>query len=211
MAFSDYLTLPNLILLIISICALVWLIFMIRYNYMINEITSWPKINATIAKASTGTGKNAYIDYRLIAFGKSKLDKYYPKITYKYTIDGNNYQSTNVVYGNTYYYNTTDIKALMTKLTPGTVIPIFYNPNNPKEAYIFPGKKSYLEIIISLIILCAVVIMGCGYNSKHKLDNISLTTISSEISKKNIASKKNIETIAGTIKINPVKKFFSIY
>lgn len=153
---GDYLTLGNLVILILLIAGLVLLLLGLWRNWRIDNIASWPKVNATVinsvAQPTSGFRKNADVNPQNIVVSNNNR-KYTPSVLYRYNVAGREYQSTNFVYGGPGTYNAEDIKVVMSQMQPGASVPVFYNPNNPSQSYVYLGSKNYTSVGVGLILL----------------------------------------------------------
>lgn len=168
MSSKQYLTIQNIVLLILGTGSLILLIHAIMRNYKIDKIKSWPKVNAVVIDSSvqvkTVYEKNMlYHNKSSYVTDSSSSTRYYPKISYKYSVSGREHQSSNIIYGGARAYNSLDIESVMPKYAPGSTISVYYNPYKPAEAYIFNGDKTYMSMIISAVVLACV----CWYCYKH--------------------------------------------
>lgn len=149
-------TIGNIVAIILAIVGLVWLVHNIWRNYKINNINHWPKTNATIITSlaePVGQGSN---------------NQFVPKVVYSYTANGRTYISDNVVYSGSRSYNAVDTRKIMSQLTPNSSVPVYYNPKDPKESYIYNGNKTYSGIVIGIILLLIAAYLGY-YHNKDKI------------------------------------------
>ncbi len=167
--FKSYFTLNNIVALIIGIVGLVWLIQGLYRNMKINNINSWPNINATIIGAAIypTNNKNMAIDPKNI-HQLNNSTKYIPKVTYEYQLGNIAYQSNSIIYSGPESFNAADIKALMSNLVPGATIPIYYSPNNFNESYIYNGITNNTPIIIGIILILIAIYLGYYHNFSNK-------------------------------------------
>ena len=195
--FSNHFTINNIIAIIIGIVGLIWLIHGLWRNWKINNIRSWPKTNAVVlnavaepANASAGT---TYMDPRYIVATTNNNAQYIPIIVYRYSVNGKDYQSNNVVYSGAHSYNALDIKTIMGQIYPGSVIPVYYNPNNNSESYIYNGTINYLGVVIGIILL---IIAGYILYYNYRSEKQEATTIAA--SAPVITSEEGTNTKEGT-------------
>lgn len=167
--WGEYFTVNNIVALILGIIGLVWLIHGIWRNSKINKINSWPKINARIigAVAQLASDKNVLVDPKNIQIVDNSA-KYIPNVTYEYQIGNMMYKSSSIVYDGEKSYSATDTKMIMDKLIVGSVIPIYYDPNNFSESYIYNNTHSYIGIIIGIILIVIAAYLGYRHNSNVK-------------------------------------------
>lgn len=166
---KEYFTVYNIIAIILAVIGLIWVIYGIWRNSKINKINSWPKTNARIIGSvlQPSNDKSVMIDPTNIAVINKSL-RYIPRVTYEYTIGNTLYQSNSVVYSGQHTYDANAIAHIMSKLMPGSVIPIFYNPNNFSESYIYNGVSSYTSIGIGLILLLLAAYLAYYHKNLNK-------------------------------------------
>lgn len=175
--WNKYFTLNNIVALILGIIGLIWLIYGIWRNSKIGKINSWPKTNATIigAVAQSTSDKNTLVDPAHISIANNSA-KYIPKVTYQYHVGNMIYKSNSLVYSGAHSYNAQDTVAIMSKLVPGTVVPIYYNPDNLGESYIYNNITSYTNIIIGLILLLLAGYLAYRHNWSKQRTVTTTTT-----------------------------------
>ena len=174
--FGAHMTVNNIVALILGIIGLIWLIHGLWRNWKINKISTWPKTNAVVlnavAEPANNNAGNVYIDPSTIIATTNDNAQYIPRVVYRYRVGNRDYQSTNVVYSGAKSYNALDIKTLLGQVYPGATIPIYYNPNNHAESYIYNGNKSWTGVIIGLALLLIAAYLA---HRNHK--NQTVTTV----------------------------------
>ena len=203
-----HLNIANIIAIILGIIGLVWLIYTIWRNWKINSIRSWPKTDAMVinvaAQPSNKNAGNTYIDPNAIIVTTGDNAQYIPRILYRYRVGGREFQSNNLVYSGSDSYNAYQTKMLIGQLTPGATIPVFYNPNNHAEAYVYNGLHNYWGIVGGIILLLIAAFIAHHHMNKVKTSKTtidyspSLTDID-ESMKGNTIVRKNTTTIASYI------------
>lgn len=179
--WKDYLTIQNIVVVILAIIGLVWLISALWRNWKIGRINNWPKTNATVINSVvepeevTRSGL-AYLDPRYLSAATDTSTKYIPRILYRYTINGQEYQSNDVMYGGDQAFNALDIKTIMGNIGPGSTILVYYNPNDLNESYVLNGTQNYMGVLIGLALLAIAAAIGYNHNiSKIKRDYTTTT------------------------------------
>jgi hypothetical protein len=83
-----------------------------------------------------------------------------PTIRYKYRVDGKDYNSNRVYYGSNILtkYKERKSKKLLNKYLVGTIVDVYYNPNNIKQSVLEPGIRS--ELITALITSIGFIVIG---------------------------------------------------
>ena len=171
--YKEYLTIHNIVVVILAIIGLIWLISAAWRNWKISSIRSWPKTNASVINAlvepenvSSISGSNL-LDHRYLV-STDNSTKYIPRVLYRYTVNGREYQSTNVVYGGEKAYNSFDIKTMMGHITPGSTVQVYVNPNDHNESYIYNGTAAYMGILMGLVLLAIAAAIGYHHNVNQK-------------------------------------------
>lgn len=164
MGFSDYLTANNVIAAVLVIVGLVWLICSIVHNTKVDKIPRWPKVDAVIVNSTIDSSDGYNSIGRRFIDSPTFAAKYFPKVSYRYTLNGKTFYSEKTFYGKPFHYNSSDINAIMAHLQPGMVTTIYYNPANLSESYMYNGKKTYSPIVLSIIL---ILIGGFIFYRKH--------------------------------------------
>ena len=121
--------------LIVLLVLLPFLIKSVRNFYLANASMQWRKISGTIKSVS---------GFR---------EKY--SVLYEYTVNRDTYKSNKICFTNTNSPLNESASELERKYALNQIINVFYNPQNPKQAVLEPGRKDGLLLsIIFLGILC---------------------------------------------------------
>ncbi|XWV24655.1 hypothetical protein QJ856_gp1129 [Tupanvirus deep ocean] len=210
---GDYMTVSNIVAIILGIIGLIWLIYGLWRNWKINKISTWPKTNAfvlnSVAEPANNAAGNTYVDPRYIIATTDNKAQYIPKVTYRYRVGNREYQSNHVVYSGSRSYNAVDIKTLLGQVHAGATIPIFYNPNNPNESYIYNGTSSYTGVIIGLVLLLIAGYLGYYHNYKNKTittTDVPVTGTRTSITRNNDLASPNLTDIDATTRRNTVTR-----
>lgn len=181
--FMDYFTLNNIIAVIIGVIAIVWLFCSIWRNYKIRQIASWPTVHATVVRIVIATDIHIHkietSDDAKRMIAKLKTGSvYYPSISYKYVVGGEEYKSSNMSFTPINPHSSEAIKMMMRNIVPGSKMMIRYNPAKPSEAYIYTSEPSYMGVILSLLLLllAATIAYYPKMAKQKKMTDISLTT-----------------------------------
>lgn len=169
---TNYVSVKNIIAIIIFIIGLVWLIWAAVYNARVSKISKWPRVEAKIVssyiEAQSGDDNTTLIDpYTVSQLNLNPTRAIYtPYLVYQYSVNGFMYQSSNIFYGGKKKYNGFDIQLFMKMFSPGTIINVYYNPKNFSEAYIYDGTKSYVGIVWGVIFIIIAIIIFFYHNKK---------------------------------------------
>ncbi|MEM3061956.1 MAG: DUF3592 domain-containing protein [Nitrososphaerota archaeon] len=182
------------------VIGLIWLVISIWYNWKVVEIRQWPKTNAIVVKALVepkNGGSRTLVDPRFLVSDNPSA-KYVPRVLYRYSVNGKEYQSDNVVYGGgTYGFH--NVKVLMGNILVGSTIQIRYNPRNPSESYIYGGAHNYCGIIMGLVLLL-IAFLVCYYSNivpRRESSGYDVTTPNlTELSTQKRVSKSEISKFA---------------
>lgn len=179
---QGHITVKNIVALILGIVGIVWLIYDIHRNWKINRISSWPKANAyvisSMAEPANAEAGKAYVDPSYLIPTVDSGAQYKPQVVYRYRVGDRDYKSTNVVYSGQSTYDAADTKALLGQITPGSMIDVYYNPNNPSEAYIYNGQTSWVGIVISVILI--LIALYLAYHENRDLISVPSNGTSSQ-------------------------------
>lgn len=182
----EYITIHNIIAIIIGIVGLSMIIYGAWRNSHINKACRWPSVQATVEWTSLETtnflGSRRPVDLTtnnqgvnsLMLISTNDQNMYAPKIIYQYTVNGNTYHSDNIMYHDTKIFGITNTKRMLANLNQGKKIIIHYNPLNPAESYIYNGNISYYGIIGGIILLLIASYMGYFYTVSP---NVETSTI----------------------------------
>lgn len=195
---ADHMTVKNIVAIILGVIGVIWVVSGVWRNWKIRSISKWPKTNATVinslAEPANSSAGNTFIDPRYIVATTDSNAKFIPRVVYRYRVGNREFQSENVVYFGPRYYSAADIKMMLGQIYPGAVIPVFYNPNNNSESYIYNGNKSYTGIVIGIILILISSYLGYYHvtevskniktANKDALASPSLTDIDDSITKK---------------------------
>jgi hypothetical protein len=200
---EKHFTVANIIAIILAIIGIVWLIYSIWRNWKVRAISSWPKTDAMVvnvaAQPANNNAGNVYIEPSNIIVTTGDNAQYIPRILYAYRVGGKEYQSNNLVYSGSDTYNAFQTKMMVGQLQPGSTIPIFYNPSNHSEAYVYNGQTNYWGILGGIILILIAAAIGYHHASKTKTTiktdvySPSLTDIDNA-SKRNVVVRKNTTT-----------------
>ncbi|MDW5290220.1 DUF3592 domain-containing protein [Formosa sp. PL04] len=125
--------------LIVVLVLTPFLIKSVRNFYLANASKHWPKISGTIKEMS--------------GFGK----KY--SVLYEYTVNRDTYKSNKICFTNTNAPVSESASEFEKKYALNQIINVFYNPQNPKQSVLEPGRKDGL--LQSIIFLGILFVFGC--------------------------------------------------
>ena len=153
--FTKYLTVGNIVIVVLTIVALSWLISAFNNNRKVNNVRSWPTTNATIISALVQRANgNALVLFNPQNLTSSDANaKYIPRVLYRYHVAGKEYQSDKFTVGKQKAYDAVSVKTMMAPLTPGATVQAYYNPNNANEAYLYNGTTSHRSTWMGIILL----------------------------------------------------------
>jgi uncharacterized membrane protein len=157
-------TIKNIVAVILLIIGLVIAIMGSWRKWKINNISKWPKTDATIVgfllePENTSAGRDL-IRPNQIDLTIDNDAEYNPQVVYTYRVRGVQYRSTNFMYNMMDSLSALEAKQLTTGLTQGATVPVFYNPNNPSEAYIYNGTSSWWYVVIGIVLVLIAGAMG---------------------------------------------------
>lgn len=199
MGLKDYMTVGGIIAIILLIIGIILLINNLWVNWKINKINSWPKTNATVltsfAKPAFGNRDNVFIDPNQIVVVTGNGDKYVPHVEYVYHANGQEFASKKVVYGGSRSYDGQTTKDMLSNMTPGSTISVFYNPSNPSESYIYVGDHKYWNSIIGIILIIIALFLGAKTKKKSEIQTMSGQTVAmNRVGTPNLSDKRMYRT-----------------
>jgi hypothetical protein len=116
-----------------------FLIKSVRNLYLTNASKQWPKISGTIKEFPSHTGRFSML--------------------YEYTVNKNTYKSRKISYTNSRVPKNLRPSEFEKKYALHRIVDVFYNPNNPKQSVLEPGRKDGL--LLAIIILSILFVFGC--------------------------------------------------
>ena len=150
----------NIVIIILAIIGLVMLIHNLWKNWHIGKVESWPKTPAevmfSVAIPANAAAGSRWVEPHNINIANTSA-KYIPWIAYRYNVNGIEYQSSKVFYQGPGELSGADTKLFMANMVQGNTISVYFDPKNPKESYIFTGKKNYTNTWIGLILLAIAI------------------------------------------------------
>lgn len=161
MALKDYLLYFVILILLCAIMA--YGMYSIQKKSKSQLIKLWPKTTATVKFSSVGERitEQKYNNYNLRHFNSVK---YYPFVEYVYTVNGVDYESSNL------YYNGTDPDTdsskswvrfkIDSKYKIGQQFDVYYNPINPSESYKTTKEDSWFEVLLDI---CTPMLMVTSF------------------------------------------------
>ncbi len=202
---KSYFTVSNIIAIILLILGIIWLIHTIWKNWKVRGIASWPKTDAYVinvaAQPANNNAGNVYIEPNNIVVTTNDNAQYTPRILYAYRVGNKEYQSNNLVYAGQDSYNAYQTKMMIGQLQPGSTVPVFYNPGNHAESYIYGGQTNYWGILGGIVLILISAFIGYHHMTKTTTYTKSETLSASpsltdfdSVAKKNVIVRKNTTT-----------------
>lgn len=111
----------------------------------------------TVLSGDFGAGQSAY---RMQSGGYSAKTSYFPNITYQYTINGQQYTNNTYAQRPSLINNKAIIQRILNNYPVGSTVTVYYNPNNPQEAYLQKGYGGATRVILLGTLLFTVLIIG---------------------------------------------------
>lgn len=109
--------------------------------------TTWPSVEGIIEQSSVSTTHRS---------GKNKKTMYAAEITYRYTVEAQEYHCSTVAFGGNGSSSSSQAAYALTKRYPvGQAVPVYYEPQKPENAVLEPGVTwaSYAVYGIGLVFL----------------------------------------------------------
>ncbi len=145
---------------VLSGIALIYGVVIGYFFYKSVDSRTWVQVNAVVVKSDLivhDMGKE------LMFIPTRYPYRYEPVITYEYTVDGQSYQTQQVLIGGNREFTRKDSATrFMAQYSSGRHINAFYNPRKPEEATLRPGETDVLIFLINLTLV--LVCLGVFWN-----------------------------------------------
>jgi len=136
----------------------------------------WDKGTATVLKSNIEKSESKSKDAR--GFTRTSTS-YSVRVTYSYTVEGNNYEGNTVGFGTMSHNERSDAQEELKSYPQGKTIDVYYNPENPSDSVLKKGVfwPMYIVIAIMLVILIGSIWASFAltkYLKKRTADALSL-------------------------------------
>jgi hypothetical protein len=118
------------------------------------ETREWPEVTGAVISS-----KGQRIDHN--------KERYILEIEYEYAVDGKSYYSKRVSSSNK-MLTLSEKDELLRQYKPQSEVSVYYDPANPKEAYLIKGLD---KGILILFIACIVLMFFSGFNLRRLTRN----------------------------------------
>lgn len=108
---------------------------------------SWAQIQGVISESTW-------------AQARSRHESGFAQITYKYSIDGQSYEGSNILPGKNEYSDPQQREKLR-QYPVGAIVTVFYDPNHPQDSCLEPGVATSLPFL--LLAIASFFILGGGW------------------------------------------------
>ena len=157
----------NLSCALLILCFSVWVFVTLYQVYLqkmrVKDTRNWQKVKAKIISKQTRRGS---------PFGATRLFPYIMDITYKYTIDKQNYISNKYAVEScmepsmNYIYSKEEAEDILRSLSKKEGFDIFVNPNCPEDSIIERGNSStnspsYILMVVAFVIPALFLAIKC--------------------------------------------------
>ncbi len=123
----------------------------LRQFYMGHKSKKWSLTKAKVIAKSLGIHS-----YR-------RINKYYPIVTYKYNLQGNEYTGNNFSFCKEYYISEAEAQNRIAAFEVGDDIDVFINTQNPKQSVINAGyDKVGLWMVVTAFALIPLALIGAA-------------------------------------------------
>ena len=117
-----------------------------------NAAQTWPTVTGQIGVSEVRT--HSHLEHRSAAF---------PHVSYTYQVKGKTYHSTNIMAGGD--IGGLNVESTLARYPQGASVTVYYDPHNPKDAVLEPGKKTvsmaiWLMLIVMNIFVCVVGVVA---------------------------------------------------
>ena len=147
--------------------------------WMINkgiESENWDKGTATITSSEIEKTESRSKDAQ--GFTQTSTS-YSVRVTYAYTVEGNNYEGNTVGFGTMSHNERTDAQEELKSYPQGKSIDVYYDPENPSDSVLKKGVfwPMYIVIVVMVIMLIGSIWASFAltkYLKKRTADALSL-------------------------------------
>jgi hypothetical protein len=140
--------------IIMLIGASLWSMYLVSLILEGIETREWPEVTGAVISS-----KGQRIDHN--------KERYILEIEYEYAVDGKSYYSKRVSSSNK-MLTLSEKDELLGQYKPQSEVSVYYDPANPKEAYLIKGLDKGMLI---LFIACIVLMFFSGFNLRRLTRN----------------------------------------
>jgi hypothetical protein len=140
--------------IIMLIGASLWSMYLVSLILEGMETREWPEVTGAVISS-----KGQRIDHN--------KERYILEIEYEYAVDGKSYYSKRVSSSNK-MLTLSEKDELLRQYKPQSEVSVYYDPANPKEAYLIKGLD---KGILILFIACIVLMFFSGFNLRRLTRN----------------------------------------
>ncbi len=137
------------------IVAVVFIVVIVRANGRVRASKNWSSTTARILAAD--------VEMRRSSTASGDSTSYYPTVVYEYAVNGQRFQSRRIRFGSEIGYGFQRMaEKIVAKYPNGTLVSVFYDPENPAEAVLeqSAGGSNRLYGCIVLVILGILLVTG---------------------------------------------------
>ncbi|MGB7338064.1 MAG: DUF3592 domain-containing protein [Phototrophicaceae bacterium] len=109
----------------------------------------------TVLSTAIGSGQSRY---KGSSGGYKYRTSYFPDISYRYTVDGNDYINNGYAQRTTLINRTGMIQRILDKYPTDSTVTVYYNPHNPQESYLEKGYGSTITFLLIAIVVFVIAI-----------------------------------------------------
>jgi hypothetical protein len=112
-------------------------------------------VNGRKAKASlTWTSVPGNVVFSGMVTDGSDPDKFYPSVTYNYTVNGQTFQSSRVG------FNGVKSKKMLAKYPKGSCVEVFFDPSKPSTAVLEQGGSTRIGMLVGVAVILGSLVIG---------------------------------------------------
>ena len=147
----------NILAVLIVTCA-IGLFLVLGNFFMLRTIMETKNREKAVKSWPSVTGKVGISEARIHRTDGHDTD--FPHVSYSYEVNGKTYRSSNILPGGD--IGGVNVESTLARYPKGADVTVYYDPHNPKDAVLEPGKDTASNLLWLMIVLMNMMICGIG-------------------------------------------------
>lgn len=152
-----HLDLTNVLDVLIITCV-IGLFLIVGNFFLLRTIMETQKRETAVRSWPSVTGKVGLSEVRVHRTDGHDTD--FPHVSYTYEVDGKTHRSSNILPGGD--VGGINVESTLARYPKGAEVTVYYDPHNPKDAVLEPGKTTASNLLWLMIVLMNLMICGIG-------------------------------------------------